>query len=419
MFNRKAEQQRPTGKKPYLLVLTSTFPRYSGDSEPPFVFELSRRLKDDFRVIVLAPHAPGIRDIERLSGIIVVRYRYFVERWEQLAYDGGILARLRYNRWLYALVPFLLLAQMLVVQRLLKRYDFAAIHAHWLIPQGFVAVLITLFFNKKPAILLTSHGGDLFGLRGFLFNIILGWVLQRSSAISTVSNAMRDEIIERWKVPKNKVVIIPMGVDIRKIFIPNLTTTRECNTLLFVGRLVKKKGVKYLLEAMAYVVKKYPKCRLLIVGSGPEAVAIKKYVENLHLDQQVTFLGRIENERLPTFYRSATIFVAPCVIAEGGDQEGLGLVLVEALACACPVITTDLPAIRDVVIHERTGVLVSERDSYSLANAILDLLNNPGKRKQLADKGREYVEEHFDWEKVTKSYAHLLKKLIHFHNVSD
>ncbi len=133
-----------------ILVLASTFPRWKDDVEPPFVYELCRRLSKTFSVHVLAPHASGAAVEDQMEGIRVTRYRYFFSRWENLAFHGGILANLKQNPLRYALVPFFIMAQLVVLIRLLNRCQFDCIHAHWLIPQGLIAITACLFMKSAP-----------------------------------------------------------------------------------------------------------------------------------------------------------------------------------------------------------------------------------------------------------------------------
>src|SRR5262245_28869404 len=127
--------------KPRLLVLTSTYPRRSGDDGPAFVHELCRLLLPHCDVLVLAPHAAGIATREVLDGVAVRRYRYLPERWETLAYDGGIPEKLRRERWRLLQVPFLVAGLVLATLDEVVRGGRHLIHAHWLLPQGLIAGL--------------------------------------------------------------------------------------------------------------------------------------------------------------------------------------------------------------------------------------------------------------------------------------
>ena len=393
-----------------VLVLTSTFPRWPGDNEPPFVFELCRRLGDQFDVLVLAPHADGAKLIERVGSIEIVRFRYFLPRWEKLAYQGGILANLKRNRWCYLLLPFFFLSQLFALRRILQHQHIDLIHAHWLIPQGLTVAIAGVFTKNMPPMICTSHGGDLLGLNGLLLTSIKRWVIRCSSLLAVVSHTMKDRALALGAKPE-RLRTVSMGVDTSALFTPDPAIRRADNEILFVGRLVEKKGCTYLLEAVPEILRQHPDTHLSIVGSGPEVEALKQQASRLGIVHAVTFHDSVINAEIPDLYRRATIFVAPSIVASQGDQEGLGLVLVEALACECPVVASDLPAIRDVVIHENTGWLVPQKNPDAIVGAVVKLLAKPELRRQLAINGREHVIRNFDWSTVTARYAHLIDNL--------
>lgn len=391
-------------------MLTSTFPRWEGDKEPPFVFELCRRLGDRFDILVLAPHAQGARRFERIDGIDIVRFRYFIPRWERLAYQGGIVANLRQNRWRYLLLPLFFASQLFALWRILRNQHIDVIHAHWLIPQGLTVAIASEVVKDMPPVVCTSHGGDLLGLNGRLISPIKRWVIRCSSMLTVVSKTMADHALLQGANPE-KLQTISMGVDTRTLFTPGQAIFRVDNEILFVGRLVEKKGISYLLDAMPEILRQYPDVRLRLVGSGPLEEVLRQQSDRLGIAHAVIFQGAVRNAEIPDMYRRATIFVAPSVITTQGDQEGLGLVLVEALACGCPVITTDLPAIRDVVIDGVTGLICHSKDSAEIARKAIVLLNDPAFRQTLARAGRQYVLEHFDWDIVADRYMRLIDDL--------
>ncbi|MEW5708281.1 MAG: glycosyltransferase family 4 protein [Pseudomonadota bacterium] len=390
-------------------MLTSTFPRWEGDHEPPFVYELCRRLVTRFDVLVLAPHAPGAKQRETMGGVEVVRFRYFFHRWQNLAYEGGILAKLRQNRWRYLQVPFFFFFQLLALIRILGKRKFDVIHAHWLIPQGLVAIW-ALFLRKGPRLLCTSHGADLYGLRGVWLDRPKRAIIKRTAALTVVSRVMA-ELAVRLGAKAESLHVISMGVDAQTLFTPARRGERRDHELLFVGRLVEKKGLTYLLGALPAILARYPRASLSIAGSGPEEERLRFLAEKLGISDRVTFLGPIPNPELPHLYRRAAVFIAPSIVAESGDQEGLGLVLAEAMACECPVVASDLPAIRDVVIDGVTGLTARERNSADLASKVIALLDNPDLRKRLAEEGRRHVLARFDWEVVADRYARLIEVL--------
>lgn len=392
-------------------MLTSTFPRWQGDNEPPFVFELCRRLGETFDIVVLAPHADGTKCFERIDGIEVVRFRYFFARWERLAYQGGILANLKRSRWCYFLLPFFFISQLAALCRILRHQRIDAIHAHWIIPQGLIVAVAGMFIKNMPPWICTSHGGDLLGLNGWLLNRIKRRVIRSSSLLTVVSKAVADCALSLGARPE-QLRTISMGVDTREHFSPSTTSTRSDNELLFVGRLVEKKGVTYLLDAMPEIIRQCSGVHLSVVGNGPEENALKQQADRLGIAHAVTFLGALSNSEIPELYRRATVFVAPSIVTVKGDQEGLGLVLVEALACECPVVTTDLPAIRDVVIGGVTGLVCRQKDSADLAARVCSLLGHADLREKLGKAGRQHVQRHFDWSMISMRYAALLDELV-------
>lgn len=394
--------------KPRLLVLTSTFPRWQDDPEPAFVYELSRRLGTRFAVTVLAPRTPGADRQETMDGMDVIRFPYWIRRWENLAtHGGGILSRLRSNRLNYLLVPLFMLGQLWALIRLLRHQPFDLIHAHWLIPQGGIAVLGRLLTRQPIPLVCTSHGGDLYALRSPPLQWLKRWVINRSQVITVVSSAMRTHLLAQG-VAADKVQVISMGVDLQQRFLDDPTLVRHPDELLFVGRLVEKKGLGVLLEALAQLATTHPTIRLQVVGAGPLQATLHHQAETLGISHRMTFTGMVAQAQLPQYYQQATLFVAPFLIASSGDQEGLGLVMVEALGCGCPVIASDLPAVRDVLRDGESGRLVPPGDVQALVTAIGDLLDDHQQRHTLATRGQQYCREHFDWTCVAERYAALL-----------
>ncbi len=397
--------------KPRLLVLTSTFPRWRDDPEPPFVFELSRRLTATFDITVLAPRAPGSLDHENLDGLRVIRFPYFIRRWENLAsHGGGILNRLRANPLNYLLIPPFLLGELWAVVRVLLRQPIDIIHAHWMIPQGLVAVLTRWLTRHPVPLICTSHGGDLYALKGALMHRLKRIIMAKSTRVTVVSQAMHRECLALG-IPSAKVAVISMGVDLESIFTLDPQIRRNDHELLFVGRLVEKKGLPFLLRAMPRVLVRYPQVRLTIAGGGPQEFELRRLVAELGLRNQVAFLGMVSQSQLPDLYRRATLFVAPFVITESGDQEGLGLVLVEAAGCGCPLICGDVPAVRDVIQDDHTGLLIDPNNTTALAEAIIGMLGDPERRHRLAANARRHCRQVFDWASVADRYERLLTEI--------
>lgn len=398
----------PEVQRPRILVLASTYPRWPEDVLPPFVHELARRLTDSYEVHVLAPHAEGCKAHEVMDGVEVHRFRYGPQRFETLAYSSGMLPGLRRRPWRLLGLPVFLCAEWLAALRLLRSRKFAAIHAHWLLPHGLIALMARGLCGYRPALLCTSHGADLYGLRGALARALRRKVVRGSGHVTVVSQAMLDDLrAEADDV--SRCSVLPMGVDTQTRFVLPASSVGRSG-LLFVGRLADKKGVDVLLAALGKS-GHMPDLRLHIIGTGPEEARLKQLSRQLGLEKTVDFVGPVPNKDLPLWYQRSLVLVFPSVVTPYGDQEGLGLVPVEALACGCAVVASDLPAVRDVIANRKTGRLVTPGDAAQLAEALHVLLRDEPLCGRLAAAGRADVVARFDWDRIAGRYAALLDGL--------
>ncbi len=395
-----------TPPKPRLLVLASTYPRWAGDPEPGFVHELAKRLTSRFAVTVLCPHAEGALARETLEGVEVIRYRYAPARWEKLVNDGGIVTNLKRHRWMLLLLPTFALAQLLWLWKLGRGSRTDVIHAHWLVPQGFLVALLDAIGCNMAPFMVTSHGADLFALRGKFLDAVKRFTLRHAARVTVVSQAMQ-KAITALGIDAERIAVEPMGADLQTRFCPDPAVPRQPDTLLFVGRLVEKKGLQYLLQAMPHILAERPDVQLTIAGFGPELAARQQQVTELGLSAHVQFLGAVPQAELPALYRCAAVFVAPFIEAASGDQEGLGLVVVEALGCGCQVVISDLPATRE--FGEIPGLQrVKPADPETLATAILAKLAKPD--PILPQKNPALMR--FDWQARAGRYGQLLEEMV-------
>ncbi|MCU0679089.1 MAG: glycosyltransferase [Planctomycetes bacterium] len=387
-------------------MTTSTLPRWANDAELGIVSDLARCLAcstDNYNVSILAPHCSGAQQFETLHKVKIYRYKYFFTAWEKLHYDGGIMAKVKKNKFYSLLLPFSLFFQLAALAKLTREKNIDIIHAHWIIPQGLVAVLYKKLFNNKIRIVCTAHGTDIFGLNGSFFSRLKNFVLNHADAITAVSPALKKEM-EKSDGRKNRVFLSPNAVD-TDVFSPapplpgwkeKYALTSFC--LLAVGRLDEKKGFVFLLNALPEIVAAYPAAKLLIIGDGPEREHLQEIVFRLKLGNNVIMAGRVPHEELPHYYRLADIFLCPSL------AEGFGLVLIEALACGITVVATPAGGLADIIRDRENGILVPPHDPGAIAAAVLALLKDPGQRQRLSRAGRFYAKNYFNWEKTCSLY---------------
>lgn len=391
-------------------MFTSTFPRWENDTLPPFVYEFSKRLTDEFDVYVLAPHFPGAKIYEVMEGVKVYRFRYFFETYEKLTGPGGIMPTLAKNKFYYFLVPFFLTAEFLALRKLVKEIRPNIIHAHWFIPQGFFACLIKKIYGIPYV--ATSHGSSLMALRWL--DALKKFTLKNTNKITVVSHALKKVILDKID-PNLKIQVIPMGVD-KELFKPDkkklLIRERygiKGPFLLYVGRFIEKKGVKYLIEAMPKVIEKFPQTKLLLVGNGPLEDELKSSVQKLDLGESVAFVGAVPNAELSDYYSAADIFIGPSIQTADGDTEGLGLTFVEAGLSGCALIGSKIGGIPDVIKNGKNGFLVDQKNSEDIAVKIIRLLNDSCLLNKIKNQAREGMINKFSWEFIVERYKRLLR----------
>jgi len=397
--------------KKKLLVTTSTFPRWENDTDPPFVYELSRRLANSFDITVLAPNYPGALTREEMSGIQVHRFRYFLKKLEILAGSEGILPTLKKNVLFNFLVPFFLIGEFWALVKLTKKIKPDIIHAHWILPQGFIAALAKKITGVP--FVVTTHGGDIYGLQGKFATALKRYALHNAANVTIVSKDIQQTIIKKFG--KNILTgVISMGVD-SQLFHPDKKdlSLREKNKisgpfLLFVGRLTEKKGVRYLIEAMVSVLKNSPETKLMLIGTGELHHEISRLVVSLGLQENVIFTGAIPNNKLPKYFATADIFIGPSIQAEGGDTEGFGLTFVEAGMSGCFVVASDVGGISDIIEDGKTGFLVREKDPDAIADTLCNILKQIDTLSYIKTAARQKMIAQFDWQVITDRYKKVL-----------
>jgi glycosyltransferase involved in cell wall biosynthesis len=298
--------------------------------------------------------------------------------------------------------------------RLIRSFKPDVVHAHWLVPQGFVVAILTLMKAVECVpFLVTSHGADLFSLQSSAFIMLKRFAARRADLITVVSRAMYDQAV-RLGVKIEKLRICPMGVDLNSRFCHDDADVRSADEILFVGRLVEKKGLKYLIGAIPDILLEFPSAHLTIAGFGPEESLLKAQVSVLKIEDNVTFMAAVPQSVLPSLYRRAAVFVAPFVEAASGDQEGLGLVVIEALGCGCPVVVSDVPAIRDVTQIVNNVRIVPPKNSGLLASVICQtLVEHSDRENRFEDiEANSLLKKKFDWDSVAERYSAELTRLI-------
>ena len=381
-----------------VLFLTHSFPRSEGDAAGSFLLRLAIALRaEDVNVRVVAPAAPGLPASEEIAGVSVERFRYAPRRYEKLAYTGN-MARDVATSWSarLALVGFLG-SDFVHAVRARRSFEPQVVHAHWWFPNGVVGTWVGGLAHVP--LVTTLHGTDVRLARTVgVAKPLFAHVLKHSAAVTTVSHWLREET--EAMVPGVHPTVAPMPVA-TDLFEPG--GSRDADSLLFVGRLMPQKGVEHLLHALASM---KTQASLDIVGDGPSRRSLEQLAQQLGVAPRIRWHGQLSQSELPPFYQRAAAVVVPSI------DEGLGLVAVEALLCETPVVAFDSGGLRDVIQHNKTGILVKPGDREALASALDDLLARDGRGRDLGRAGRIYALSAFAPESAARRYAGIYRQVL-------
>ena len=203
-----------------------------------------------------------------------------------------------------------------------------------------------------------------------------------------------------------------MGIDLNKFDFSSIgRDERKKMRILTVGRLVEKKGIEYGIRGVGEVIKVYPDIEYTIVGDGPLRERIELVIKELNLEKKVKMVGWKLQEEVKNLMREADLFLGPSVTSRNGDQEGIPVTLMEAMACGLPVISTFHSGIPELIQDGETGFLVKERDVKGLAGKISFLVRNPELKRTIGLKARNHVEKFYDIEKLNRQLVDLFNSL--------
>lgn len=244
---------------------------------------------------------------------------------------------------------------------------------------------------------VTAHANDIFE-RGWL----LVEKVNRAKFFATISDFNKRHLLNIG-ANLEKVKIIRCGVDPTKFSQKNNSLRSTVVKIGVIGRLVEKKGIDLLVNAVAILKQQRLLVKLFIAGNGPIQEKLVNLTNNLGLSESdVQFLNAIPHAEVPDFIRSLDIFILPCREDEKGDIDGIPVVLMEAMLSGVPVVTTELSGIPELVVNKETGILIEQNNTEELVRAILSLINDDVMRSKLVDKAIVKVREGFSLIENTK-----------------
>jgi len=399
-----------------IALLTSSFPRYAGDYQGNFVWHLARRqVRQGHEVHIICPHIPGAPFHETMDGIDVHRFPYFYPyRLQRLASETGMYSAMSQSLLAFFQIPLFMMGEFWCTHKIVRRYKIDLVHSHWLVPSGLVGAVFQ-YLTGIPHI-TSVHGSDLHLLKkNILLCRLCRFITRNSTVITANSNYMKRQLFTVSPGYKKNIPVIPMGMD---PIPPCPAPVKEHNKdpgaghlILNAGRLIDLKGTSFLIGAMPAVLAKVPDARLLVAGAGPNRDALIQQSCTLGVQDHVEFPGMVPPAELRSYYSSADVFVLPS-INHDGMTEGLGVVLLEAMACGCPVIGSNVGGIPDIIEDGKNGFLVPERDSTVLGEKIVTLLSDTALADRFRQEGYVTIRNCFSWDMITRKFLETYKEAL-------
>lgn len=227
-----------------------------------------------------------------------------------------------------------------------------------------------------------------------------------------VSDRWKKELV-RLGCGQDKTVVHRMGIDTGKFLALGHKQQDVGHTsILTIARLVEKKGIEYGIRGVAKIIKRHRDVQYTIVGSGPLEAEIRDLIEGLEMKDKITLLGARPQEQIIQLMRDADILLAPSVTSGDGDEEGIPVVLMEAMALGIPVVSTLHSGIPELVQDGESGLLVKERDADAIADRLTYLIENPSAGAKMGEVGREYVRKHHDIERLNDQLIERFRNLL-------
>lgn len=291
------------------------------------------------------------------------------------------------------------------------KQDFDICHLHEPNPFQNLLAYKALLFKRKPVVItyhsdIVPHSLSIRIFKPFYLLFQRLFLFRRAKVIMPTSPYYIpiSDILPKFK---KKLKVVPNGVDINKFKPSKTKKSKKEKRILFVGRLIYYKGLDYLIGAMPVIQKKVPGTKLVIVGKGPLESEWKQLAKKLGINKNIEWKGKLSDKDMIKEFQNCDVFVLPSI----HKTEAFGIVLLEAMACGKPVVTTDVSG--TVYAAEGAGIIIKPKQEKELADAIIKILSN----KKLAEKYGKYglkKVKDFTWEsasiKTEKIYNKVLKK---------
>ena len=385
-----------------VVMVTTSYPRFPGDSVGTFMEPIARSVAArGHEVHVVAPWHPRITRAAEESG---VRFHFFrsapVPALNVFGYAAAMRADVKLRGAAYAAAPLALAAGWRAARAVASAHRATIMHGHWVVPGGVLAAAAAPWLP----LVISLHGSDVHVAETVApARRAAQYAFRRAGAITACSADLAARAIALGAEP-SRVEVVPYGVDTTR-FRPapdtraparnRLGVPAETPLLFAAGRLVRKKGFEYLIDAMPRLPETVA---LALAGAGDLEGELQERARAAGVAERVRFLGDISQDEIAACFAAADVVVVPSVRDDSGNVDGLPNVVLEALASGTPLVTTAAGGIGAVVEDGRTALVVPERDAAALARAIAQLVHDRSRAAALGAAARTQAEARFGWD---------------------
>lgn len=391
-------------------VLAHSFPRFPGDTHGPFVKRLSEEIaRHGHQVHALVPYDPELAG-DPDSPLTVHSFRYvWPDRGHRLGYSRTLKRDVGLKLAALLQSPLYFLFAERALARLVREQRIELIHAHWLLPNGFVARRVARRAGIPFA--ATLHGSDVFmAEKGPLLGAMARRALAGAAHVTSCSADLRDRLLAvGGREHADKVLLVANGTDV----VPaagEVPAAGDEPLVVAVGRLVDKKGFRYLLDAMPALLERHPAARLVLGGGGDLEQPLRRRAAELGIADRVELTGALSHPEVLALIARADVFAMPSVRDSRGNIDGLPIVVLEAMAAGKPVVASDVAGMPLAITPGVHGRLVPEKDPGALARALSGVLDDPGRARAMGEAARRRVEEELNWHAVAGVHDRLYRQ---------
>jgi glycosyltransferase involved in cell wall biosynthesis len=406
-----------------ICMLTSSYPKFPGETTAPFIEEIAAGLvRRGHTVHVVAPFHPDVRREPVERGVHLHFFRYSplpaLNIW---GYAQSLRADVGLRGAAVVAAPLALGSSVASLYRLVRSAGpFDVVHAHWVLPTGPPAALVARLV-KRPLV-VSLHGSDVYlAERAFPLTLAATSAFRAASAVTACSGDLRDRAL-RIGARAASTSVVHYGVD-PQAFKPNPTAGAQVRAelgldadtplIVTVSRLVYKKGLTYLLEAMPRIVAEHPNAMLVIGGYGDLREELERRAHELGVAHRVRFPGHLNREQAAKYVSAADVYVVPSIRDQGGNIDGLPNALLEGMGTGCPIVASAVAGIPEVIDDGVHGLLVPERDPAALSQAIGRLLSDRAFAQRLGAAARQRILDELTWDITAERFEEAYNLAVH------